>query len=272
MSLVDLHLHLLPGVDDGAPDLEGALSHAGRLERDGVHDVVVTPHIGHPWFDVDVRSLAGRTAALQREIDAAGVRLRVRAGGELHPSGIPGLSSCELEAVAQGPPGSRWLLLEAPFDGIEERFLQIAASLQSGGYGLLIAHPERASGLLRAGLSLLRPLLRGPVALQVNVCSLLGRHGLEVREAAEHLIRTRLAYVLASDGHPGTREHTLKAGLDLAVRAGASQVQAWQLTRGNPRFLLDHGLPKLPADEHRPAWRAPYADRVEAVRQIAARA
>lgn len=53
--------------------------------------------------------------------------------------------------------------------------------------------------------------------------------------------------MLASDGHPGSREHTLRLGYVLALRAGASSVQAWRLTQANPRFLLAHGIPREPS-------------------------
>ena len=53
--------------------------------------------------------------------------------------------------------------------------------------------------------------------------------------------------MIASDGHPGTREHTVALGFTLAQRAGASSVQAWRLTQANPRFLLAHGIPTAPS-------------------------
>src|SRR5947209_18902177 len=86
VSYVDLHLHLLPGIDDGARSLPAALDHAARMAEDGVRDAAVTPHVGHALFDVDVRKLPERTAALQQAIDAAGIELRLHLGGELHPS------------------------------------------------------------------------------------------------------------------------------------------------------------------------------------------
>jgi len=90
---------------------------------------------------------------------------------------------------------------------------------------------ERLLGLLeRAGL------------LQVNVSSLLGNHGLDAQEIAVDLVRHGRAYCLASDGHPGTREHTQQLGFHLLIRAGASSVQAYRLTQSNPRFLLLQGL------------------------------
>ncbi len=74
--------------------------------------------------------------------------------------------------------------------------------------------------------------------LQVNACSLLGRHGEEARRTAERLVRGGLAWVVASDGHPPHRAHTLRSGYALAREAGVSATQAWRLTDANPRFLL----------------------------------
>ncbi|MBV9309946.1 MAG: hypothetical protein JOZ73_03900 [Solirubrobacterales bacterium] len=188
-------------------------------------------------------------------------------GGELHPSQAAKRSADELELIAQGPPGSRWVLLEVPFDGLDESFLETAALLRERGFGAVIAHPERAAGLLWDGMPLLRKLVKSGAVLQVNVCSLLGRNGPEAKEAGALLLRKRLAYLLASDGHPGSREQTLREGFELAGRLGVSTVQAWQLTQANPRFLLEHGLPELYDAEHHPEWRGRAQRRVVAVRR-----
>ena len=270
MSHVDLHLHLLPGVDDGARDERESIEHAARMERDGVHEAVCTPHIGHPTFPVAIGEIAGRTAQLQSALRAAGIGLRLHPGGEIHPDVAASLSADELRAIAQGPAGSRWVLAEVPFAGVDEAFLAGCRSIRRHGYGIVIAHPERAAGLLDGGLTMLRDELRAGAVLQVNVCSLLGRHGDGPRRAARRLIRARLAYVLASDGHPGTREDTLDAGVTAAVAAGASPVQAWQLTQSNPRFLLRHGLPVGPALPVR-AWRSPREASLTAARDAAQR-
>ncbi len=247
MSYVDLHVHLLPGIDDGAPDDHTALAYARRLVDEGVREVTVTPHINAAW-PLDVASIPARVAALQGLVDERGLGLRLHAGGELHPEMAAQLADAELELIAHGPAGSRWLLLEAPFGGFDGRFADVCDGLRSRGYGLVIAHPERAGRLLDGdGLEVLRAQLGAGAVLQVNVCSLLGNHGLGVQEAAVHLLRNGLAYAIASDAHPGTREHTLRLGLDLALRAGASSVAAWRLTQANPRFLLRSGIPKAPA-------------------------
>jgi protein-tyrosine phosphatase len=250
MSYVDLHCHLLPGIDDGAATLADALAHARRLDAEGVRDVACTPHVKAALFpDVHVDEIAERAAALHSAIEADGLRVRVHAGGEVAHEDALALSPAALELVAQGPEGGRWILLECPFEGLDAEFTAAAERLTDLGYGLLLAHPERARGILGDGRDRLEALRAGGALLQVNVCSLLGQHGLAVQEAAAALVRCGKAFCLASDGHPGTREHTLQLGFHLLLRAGASSVQAWRLTQANPRFLLRSGTSALRLDE-----------------------
>jgi len=247
MSYVDLHLHLLAGVDDGAHDEAEAIAHARRLAAEGVRDVVVTPHVNGYW-PLDVHSIAARTDALAALLGEHGIGVRLRPGGELDARHARGLADAELELIAHGPAGSRWLLVEAPFRGLDDEFAADCAALAARGFSAVIAHPERAAGAgSAAARGRLRALLAAGAVAQVNVCSLLGNNGLEIQEVAVDLLRRGDAYVLASDGHPGTRDHTLALGFVLAQRAGASSVQAWRLTQANPRFLLVHGVPQAPS-------------------------
>lgn len=239
MPFVDLHLHLLPGVDDGPADLAVALRHARRLVDDSVMEAVVTPHVGHPDFPVVVAEIPRRTTRLQRALDDAGIRLRVRPGGELHAAAAGRMSRSALEVIAHGPPRARWLLVEAPFEGIDEDFPACLRRLREMGFGALIAHPERSAG----GHERLHEPIAGGAVLQVNACSLLGAYGPQVRERAAGLVRDGSAYVVASDGHGGRRSHTLRDGRDALIAAGASRERAEQLTSANARFLLRHGIP-----------------------------
>jgi protein-tyrosine phosphatase len=245
MSLVDLHLHLLPGVDDGARDLDESLRFARRMVCEGVTEATVTPHVAAS-FRYDPLTIPERLATLQHALDDEGVALRLHAGGEIHPRGADDLSDAVLRTIAQGPHGARWVLFEVPFAGINEAFVRSCRLLRRRGYGLLIAHPERAAGLLDGGLALLWPEIEAGALLQVNISSLLGNHGPEVERAARELVRRGLAFVLASDAHPGTREDTIALGFDLAVDAGASTIAAERLTATNPRFLLEQGIPRWP--------------------------
>jgi protein-tyrosine phosphatase len=265
MPHFDLHLHLLPGVDDGPADEAASLAHADRIARAGVLEATVTPHVGHPDFPIDVATIPDRTRVLQEAIDAAGIGLHLHAGGEIFPDTATALGPRELEIIAHGPPGARWVLLEVPFGGIDAAFLEAWLHIRAHGFGMLIAHPERAANLLTEGLPRLRPVLEAGGLLQVNVCSLLGRHGHAAQEAGARLVRDGLAYVLASDGHAGSerRQHTLAVGPAAAARAGAPALRARRLTGANPRFLLAHGIPSGPARDPF-AWRRQHEQRMRA--------
>jgi protein-tyrosine phosphatase len=243
MAFVDLHVHLLPGLDDGPGDVTGALELADRLVRDGVEEVVATPHVGHPQFAVDVAEIPRRTQHLRRALQEAGIPLGLHAGAEIHADGVDRLSRSALERLAHGPVRGRWVLLEAPFSGIRDSFLASIRRLREMGFASVIAHPERSA----RGHELIREATRGGAVVQVNVSSLLGSHGPQARERAEQMVRDGSAYVLASDAHGGFRSHTLRDGRDLAIAAGASPERAAQLTLANPRFLLQHGVRGLGA-------------------------
>jgi len=242
ISYVDLHSHVLHGVDDGARTLEESVRYVRQAAAEGVREIVATPHLT-VLLQRDVTTIGPRVAALQEAIDAERLAVRLHCGGEIHPERGPSLCDDELELVAHGPRATRWVLLEAPFSGLDDDFARLAADFRARGFGTLIAHPERAVGVLDDGAERLHAELREGALLQVNVCSLLGHHGLPVQETAVELLRGGMAFVLASDAHPGTRGHTLRLGFELAVQAGASSVQAWRLTQANPRLLLRQGMP-----------------------------
>ncbi|HEX6025478.1 MAG TPA: CpsB/CapC family capsule biosynthesis tyrosine phosphatase, partial [Solirubrobacter sp.] len=215
-----------------------------------VHDVACTSHIKRAHFpDISVDGLNRLRADTQRVIDAEGLKVRLHPGGELAHDDALELEDRDLEAIAQGPRHARWLLLETPFEGLDDAFDAAVERLTGLGYGLLVAHPERALG----PIDRLRPHVEAGALLQVNVSSLLGDHGPRARQVAERLVTAGLAYCLASDAHPGTREQILPYADDALQKLGLSHIQVFQLTRSNPRFLLHEGNPRmaLPSTEVR---------------------
>jgi protein-tyrosine phosphatase len=240
---VDLHCHLLPGIDDGAATLEDTIAHARRLDAAGVHDVACTPHIKRLDFPrVEIARLEGLREEAQRALDERGIGVRLHGGGELAHEDALWLGPDDLERIAQGPAGARWLLLECPFEGLDYDVLRAADRLWAHGYGVLLAHPERAAVIDGADRRLRTLVARG-ARLQVNATSLLGRHGPAAYAGAVRLLRERLVHCLASDGHPGTREDTLDQGREAAERLG---LDGAALTQDNPRALLRNGADRLP--------------------------
>jgi protein-tyrosine phosphatase len=242
---VDLHCHLLPGLDDGAATMAATLAHAQRLEAAGVHDVACTPHVKRSDFPrIDLIRLERLRDEAQRLIDGRGIDVRLHPGGELGHDDALVLAPDELELIAQGPEDARWVLLECPFEGIEDDFTAAAERLWELGYDLLLAHPERAWPVAGGDRRLRRLVDRGAL-VQVNATSLLGRHGPRAHAVAERLLGDGVVWCLASDGHPGTRDDTLDQGFDALVESGVHERVAALLTRDNPRSLLLEGAPRL---------------------------
>ena len=244
MDRVELHFHLLPGVDDGPPDVATAVELARAAVRDGPRLVTCTPHAAF----LDVAEVPERLRELRVALAQADVDLEVRTGAELAWYDVPELDAAQLETIAQGPPGRRWLLLEAPLPGAGTLtdLQDSAQELRDRGYGLLIGHPERSPALTDAPRAIERLLAAGD-RLQVNGSSLTGYHGAGARDAGLELVEGGRATVIASDAHrPGDRVPSLTAAVAVLRRRRTPALEAERLVSAAPRALLEHG-PAAPA-------------------------
>jgi protein-tyrosine phosphatase len=238
VGFTDLHCHLLPGVDDGPRTMSETVSYAAGAVAAGTTTIVATPHVEL----VDVRELPDRVRAVRAALDAEGIGLDVRCGGELKPFSIPDLDQDDLELIAHGPPGARWLLYEVPFHGPDDEFLAGVRELRARGFGLLLAHPERSRGMVEHGLPVIESLVAECALVAANVGPLLGREGDLRRAAAEHLLRRGLPAVIATDAHAPDRPYTLSVGRDAAARVTGRADLARRLTDDAPARLLADGI------------------------------
>lgn len=239
----ELHFHLLPAVDDGPAGLREALALARQTVGDGTGTVTVTPHIRDLVDAGILAEVRERTEALNAALAEAGIALDVRTGAEVAHDDVGTLTDAELHDVAQGPPGARWVLLEAPLRGRDPApFADAVREVRRRGLGVLIGHPER-SPAVRAAPALLDALLAEGCAAQVNASSVLGTHGPEPRAVALELVCSRRALVLASDAHHLGRGAVLTPAVGALVAAGVPSEQAERLTREHPAALLADGLP-----------------------------
>jgi protein-tyrosine phosphatase len=138
--LIDLHCHILPGVDDGALDIRDSAGMARQAEADGIEAICATPHIRHD-HDVRIEEIAGRVEAVNRRLREEGIPVEVLPGGEVAETAARGLSDEELERVALG--SGRWILLEPAPGALDESLHRCIEHLAERGYRTLIAHPER---------------------------------------------------------------------------------------------------------------------------------
>jgi protein-tyrosine phosphatase len=247
-ATTDIHFHLLPGLDDGPRTMAESLELAAAAVRDGCSTVVATPHV-RTDFVTDVSELPDLVREVQGELSRAGIPLGVCRGAELGHDMVGRLLQQELDSIALGPSGARWLLVETPFEGIDQDFTSAADELRDRGFGVVLAHPERGAGVLDGDCAAVKAQLAQGGALQVNASSLAGGHGDEPRIAAERLLLDGHATLLGSDAHGPARPPALTHGLMSATRIGLEPSAAASLVTSAPRRLLTRGIPApaLPA-------------------------
>jgi len=191
--LIDLHCHILPGVDDGALDIRDSAGLARQAAADGIEAICATPHIRHD-HDVRIDELAGRVESLNRHLRGEGIPVEVLAGGEVAETAVGGLSEEELSKVALG--GGRWVLLEPAPGPLGDSLRRRVGQLAERGHRALIAHPERhlsadmyerIAGLVAAG------------ALVQATADFFLRE--QMRDGMLALAEAGLIHVLSSDAH-----------------------------------------------------------------------
>ena len=240
MGFAELHFHLLPGVDDGPPSIEESVELARMAAADGTRTIVATPHV-NGYYGLDVGTLPERTGEIAERLRREGVPIDVLCGGELAPERVGSLSRRELDSIAQGPPGRRWLLLEAPLTGLDHIFSTAADELRGRGFAVVVAHPERALAQLESGWPVLERELRAGSAIQLNAWSLAGVNGERAREIAFQLLRAWPLVAVASDAHGPERMPSMR--LAIAVLEDAGERDPGRFVATAPAALLEQGLP-----------------------------
>jgi protein-tyrosine phosphatase len=244
MQRAELHFHLLPGVDDGPVDLDGTIELARLAVADGTSLVTVTPHVHELMRAGILDEIPARVRDTQAALDEAGVPLEVQVGGEIGHPEVARLDDRRLDAIAHGPPGRRWVLIEAPLLGDATGFLDATAELRARGFGTLIGHPERCTELMEIDGAVARERAAGAV-LQVNASSLTGFHGPTAQAYGLELLRAGEVDVISSDAHGVSRPPRLAEALDVLADAGFSRADVEPLASAGPRALLDRGIAPL---------------------------
>lgn len=242
--MIDLHAHVLPGLDDGPATLDHALEIVRSAAADGVTAIAATPHVrdDHPT------RAAGMEAALATvRAAAAGVDIEILPGGEIALDRLPVLDDGELRRFGLGGNPSL-LLIECPFVGWPLELDAVLFDLAARGFTVVFAHPERNAEVMERP-ELVAPLVERGVYVQVTAASVDGRFGTRIRRSAEALIARGFVHLLASDSHaPSVRA----AGLGSAVDALGDPALGDWLTRGVPAALLaGEPLPPRPRRRRR---------------------
>jgi len=237
--VIDLHSHILPGIDDGASDLSVALEMARASVADGVTVMACTPHILPGLYHNTGPQIRQATLDLQQALDREGIPLRLVTGADVHmvPDLVAGLRSGRLLSLAD----SRYVLVEPPHHVAPVKLEDFFFNLVVTGYVPVLTHPERLSWI-EAQYPTMQRLVRGGVWMQITAGSLDGSFGRTAQYWANRMLDEGYVHILATDAHDtGRRPPTLSKGRDLAAkRVGALEAEHLVVTR--PSSILDDVL------------------------------
>lgn len=234
--MIDLHTHIIPDLDDGPPDMETSVGMGRIAAEEGIGAIVSTSHS-------DEAALVGR-AGMEASLEAvreawagAGLNIRLELGVEifLMPDTPAALKSGVLWTLA----GSRYLLVETPYQPWPTYADKTLFDLQLAGYTPILAHPERYTPIQNDPNRMYALVERGILA-QVTAAALLGAQGPAAKKCAETLVRHGLAHFISSDAHGLTARKRLPQ-LRAAVHVAADLVgveAAHALVQANPTHVL----------------------------------
>lgn len=243
--MVDIHHHLLWGLDDGAKNFETSVAMARASAADGVTHVVCTPHAnGHFAYVPEVN--AGKIAELQARLDSDGVALKVGLGCDFHLS-YDNILEAKADPARFSVNGLGYLMVEIPDYGVPAALTETFYELQLAGLTPVLTHPER-NPTLQADQTRLAEWMRGGVLVQVTGDSVTGKMGKTAERMAHQLLAKRWVHFLATDAHNvSSRPPRLSEARNLVAKKYGS-AYAESLVTNNPRAVFD-GRRFEPAEE-----------------------
>lgn len=244
--MIDLHSHVLPGIDDGVRTIADSIELLRAAQDDGIRKIAATPHVreDYPTSTREMELLHAEVCGAARE---AAIGVQVLTGGELDLAFAAQLGDDELRRFGLGG-NPNLLLLEFPYLGWPLQLRDFVFDLQLRGFRIVLAHPERNVDV-QHDPERLRPFVENGVVVQLTAASMDGRLGGRPRATACRLLDSRLAHLVASDAHAAD---VRSVGLsEAAASAGGGALGRW-LTEGVPAALLAGAeLPERPEPPRR---------------------
>lgn len=238
--MIDLHCHLLPGIDDGAVDLDDSLAMARCAVEDGITTVACTPHIFPGLYENRGPEIRAAIVRLQAALDEAGIPLKLVTGADvqLTPTLAEGLRSGRILSLND----SRYFLFEPPHHTAPPRLEETVFGIMAAGWQPVITHPERLHWI-ESHYDMMQRMAHAGAWMQLTAGSVTGRFGKRAKYWSERMLDEGLVHILATDAHNmRNRSPRLAEARDMvAERLGEPAATDMVLTR--PRGILDNVAP-----------------------------
>ncbi len=236
-GFVDIHCHILPGIDDGARDRAESIEMARIAHGQGTATIVTTPHNFPRSHQSVLEESRHRVTLLQRAVAEQNLDIALLTGQEIRIT--RGLTEQLESGNGVTINENRYVLTEPPFNSMPDYVEEEIRSIIALGYRPVLAHPERNT-IIQKEPDIVRRLIGLGALTQMNTGSLFDHYGAGSREAGEYLLQQEMIHVIATDAHgaTGSRVPNMQAGFDRVAEL-TDESRAWALARDNPLAITE---------------------------------
>jgi protein-tyrosine phosphatase len=243
--MVDIHHHLLWGLDDGAKDLDTSVAMARHAVADGITHVVCTPHASGQ-YEYNPELNRAKADQLRQRLAEEGIPLTIGIGCDFHLS-YDNIQQAKTDPTRFSINNLGYLLVELPDYGVSRNLTEVFYELQLAGLTPILTHPER-NPTLQADSARIAEWMRGGLLVQVTADSVTGKMGKSAEKMAHQLLAKRWVHFLASDAHNvSSRPPRMKAAAEIVAKRYGTEY-AESLVTANPRAVFE-GKPVVIVEE-----------------------
>lgn len=263
--MIDLHSHILPGIDDGSNSLEMSLAMARIAVKDGIAIMACTPHIYPGVYPNNTAGIQAARDSLQAALDEHGIALELTIGADVHL--VPGLAEGLRRGVIPSLHGTRYFLLEPSHNVAPPRFPELVFQLVMAGYVPVITHPERLTWI-EDHFQVFVDLTRQGAWIQVTAGAVTGEFGPRPKYWAERFLGEGLTHILATDAHWSTRRAPVLSEARAVAEKLLGPEEATQLVQGRQAALMSNTAPSLvaPLPGRKPSGRSRWRELLKRLR------
>jgi protein-tyrosine phosphatase len=258
--MIDIHTHILPGIDDGVRTEDEAVEFARMAAADGIQCIVATPHCKEGFYENDRTAVLDGVSRLRERLKAEGIAIDLEPGAEVHLCPELPARIRDGRAPTLGDNG-KTLLLELSLTQYPVELENLVFQLKLAGIVVVLAHPERIRFFQEDGKRY-EELVRLGALGQITTGSITGVFGTEAAEFSEELLRKGLVHVVASDAHNTRGRPPVFRPALAAMSAMIGEERTRSMALAAPRTLLDGGTPELPPVDGPPAPRSSFLSRL----------
>ena len=233
--MIDIHTHILPGCDDGSPDMETSMKKIRKMADAGIDGIVLTPHFIRNQYHNTSNVITGKFKKLKSQLKKENILLNIYQAAEVY---LDSNIKKDIESEKLVIVNTNYVLVETNLTGFPSDFFDILYELVKSGYRPILAHPERYADIINDPSSA-EDLVHRDIYLQLNAGSLIGHYGRSVKNTAWYLLEMGFTHFLASDDHCKSEDYSLPAAMD-EIRKQIDDYTVELLTVINPKKMLNN--------------------------------